>query len=123
MTDQMQDNVSELDDLLNHATDLTENKVAYISNIRFTVSATEVTMDLYAVGRNPTDIRLAQASRIHRIIIPLSLAKDIASLLTAAVANWETTFGITLPLMPKSLDGVFDADQFRGVENDDNTTP
>jgi hypothetical protein len=44
------------------------------------------------------------AHRLHRLILPLSLAKDIGQLLVKNLSNWEDTFGVTLPLTPRDIE-------------------
>jgi hypothetical protein len=98
---QMSENKS-LDDLLNEAVDLTDNRVSYSTNIRFRVSNNDVTLDFYYLApdpKNPTGLPTAQ--RLHRIILPVGLAKNIGQLLANAMDEWESTFGVTLPLLPE----------------------
>ncbi|MDQ7027892.1 MAG: DUF3467 domain-containing protein [Anaerolineae bacterium] len=89
------------EEVLNEAIDLTQNQISYATNIRFTVSNNDVTLDFYRSGSNPKNPNGDPiAYRIHRIIIPPSLAKDISGLLANAMSNWEETFGVSLPIAP-----------------------
>lgn len=93
-----------LDKLLNQAIDLTDNRVSYITNIRFNISNNEVTLDMYYVSPNPGDPgENPIVQRLHRIVIPLGLAKNIGELLVNAMSDWEENFGITLPIVPNAI--------------------
>ena len=101
MAEKQQITPENMEGILNRATDLTDNRSTYVTNIRFRVSNNEVTLDLFYVGpdpRNPSGD--PEAYRTHRITIPPSLAKNIGQLLANAMEEWEDAFGITLPLSP-----------------------
>ena len=93
------------DTLLNNAIDLTDNKVSYITNIRFSITNNDVTLDLFYTSpnpKNPNGVPIAQ--RLHRIILPPGLAKNIGQLLADSMAGWEEAFGIELPITPADID-------------------
>lgn len=106
----------ELEKILNKAVDLTDNKITYVTNIRFSISNNEATLDLFYVAKNPKnpDDELV-AQRLHRVVMPLGLAKNIGQLLVNAMIGWEETFGISLPIFPD--EGVVESS---GGEIDDN---
>lgn len=106
-----------LEDLLNGAIDLTENRSIYANNVRFTIGNYEVTLDLYTIGIDPTGkTRSLQAVRTHRVLLPISVAKDVARLLLGGITEWERAFGLTLPLTPKESDE--DNEEGKETENE-----
>lgn len=94
--------IQHIDDILNEATDLTDNKVTYSNTVRFNISLNEVTLDFYTLGPDSKDIKSLKAIRVQRTIMPLSAAKEIAGLLQKGIAEWEATFGIDLPFEPQN---------------------
>jgi hypothetical protein len=95
----------ELEEILNSAIDLTENRVSYITHVRFRVSNVDITVDFFYVAPDFRDINgKPVAQRTHRIIMPLSLAKNIGELLVQATSDWEATMGVSLPLLPQGFD-------------------
>lgn len=90
-----------IEDVLNQASDLTNNQASYVTHIRTIVNNNEVTLDFFYAAPDPTSstIKLI-AKRLHRIILPLGLAKEFSKILTNSMNNWEETFGIELPIVP-----------------------
>jgi hypothetical protein len=95
----------QLEDILNEAIDLTNNQHSYVNNIRMRVTNNEVTIDCYFLAgdpKNPPGKPIAYRS--HRLVLPLSLAKDIGQLLVNSLASWEEVTGVTLPIVPKNTE-------------------
>jgi hypothetical protein len=87
-----------IDDVLDKAIDATDNRVFYANNMRFAVSANEVTLDFYFLGAPTAQKQAPEARRIARIVLPVNLSKEIAEIILDGVSTWEETFGINLPL-------------------------
>lgn len=47
---------------------------------------------------NSADITQLEARRLHRIAIPLSVAKDLSGKILVGIQHWENEYGINLPL-------------------------
>jgi hypothetical protein len=114
MAEKQQIDSEKLEEILNAAIDLTENRSTYITNVRLRLSNSEVTLDLFYVSpdpRNPSGLPIAQ--RTHRLILPLSLAKNVGELLVSMANQWEEIFGITLPIMP--AENTLEVDEDKNV--------
>jgi len=104
MIDETRDPKEMLRDILSEAIDTTENKFAYANNVQLYFGANEVTLDLYYLGpNNKPNAPTLQAQRLHRAVLPVAVAKEMAELLLNGIAKWEADFGITLPLEPENL--------------------
>lgn len=103
MTQRSEVEQQNLEDILNQAVDLTDNKVNYATNIRFYVTNNEVTLDFYYVSSDPNNPSQPMGQRLNRIVIPLGLAKNIGQLLVNGMNEWEANFGVNLPF---SIDEV-----------------
>ncbi len=91
--------------MLSQATDLTDNKLSYISNVQLYFSAHEVTLDLYYMGPNKSpNVAEPEVFRLHRIVLPLGVAKEMGELLQNGIARWENEFGVELPIQPLSTE-------------------
>lgn len=99
MSDTQETNQMSIDDLLNMATDLTENRMSYVNHARFSVGPNEVILDLYVVVPNPVRSEPPQAHRLQRVIMPIALAKDLATRLIEGTSRWEELAGINLPII------------------------
>jgi hypothetical protein len=98
MTDMQNTNV---DDWLNKASDLPEDRVDYANNVRIHVSTSEVIIDFYFGSPNPKQPRgEPQVKHIQRMVLPITIAKDMGEILVNSVLRWEEDFGVTLPLHP-----------------------
>jgi hypothetical protein len=89
-----------VEEILNSASDLTQNQVTYANVVRVNVSGNEVILDFYFMGSDPTSNQEVIATRLHRFAIPLGTAKEMSSIMLNHIANWENTFGVNLPLQP-----------------------
>jgi hypothetical protein len=69
----------QIDELLDQADDLTDNRVSYINQARVSFGETEITLDLYLVSSNPKETDTVAAQRVHRIVMPYPLAQEISS--------------------------------------------
>lgn len=95
-----------LDDLLDSAEDLTGDKVSYATNVRIHVSNNEVTIDLfYAAPHMSRKSETPIVQRIHRIVMPLAVAKSTGKILLQGINAWEERTGITLPFDPQDVEG------------------
>lgn len=106
MSDLPEAESASIDDILNAARDLTENRTSYINHARFTLATNEIMVDLYVIGTDPTAPDKIQAQRVHRIAIPISTAKDLGTLLLEAVERWENTMGVDLPFQVPEKDSA-----------------
>jgi hypothetical protein len=110
----------DLDELLNNAVDLTEQKIVYANNIRLRVMRDDVTLDLYHLAPNPTNPdEAAQAYRLSRVVLPVGLARILAGSLQDAVLDSEDASSTDL----RALDMLFarlDAsdDDFNTLDDD-----
>lgn len=80
----------------------------YSNGVVTRVSPVEVILDFYHVtppaseSDNSEDILYRK--HVQRIVIPLSTAKEIGRILTESMKEFETTYGITLPVrLPETL--------------------
>jgi len=89
-----------IEEILNSATDLTENRVTYANVVRVNVAGNEVLLDFYFMGTDPTGSEEAVATRLHRFAVPLGTAKEMSNIMLNHITNWENTFGVNLPLQP-----------------------
>jgi hypothetical protein len=90
-----------VDDWLNRASDLPDERADYANNVRIHVSPTEVVMDFYLGSPNPKDPKgEPQVKHIQRMILPVTVAKEIGEILVNSILRWEEDFGVTLPLRP-----------------------
>lgn len=104
MSEDTSDTKVELRDVLGEALDLTDSKFTYSNSVQLYFGANEVTLDMYYLGPNTTPNNThVTAQRLARVVLPLSVAKEMAELVLANIAKWEAAFGITLPLEPDNL--------------------
>lgn len=91
----------DIDQLLDDADDLSNNTVSYVTHTRVRVSGNDVTLDLYQTLPIASSKKtVPKAKLLHRIVLPLGLAKDLSTSLASGVAFWENNFGIELPFNP-----------------------
>ena len=90
-----------LEKVLSQAADKTEGRVTYVNNVRFNLTVNEVILDMYVTINSPSgDGPVAQL--VERIVLPISVAKDLSQIIMNSISEWEDTFGINLPLVPTS---------------------
>src|SRR5262249_34970660 len=83
-----------LDTVLDNSIDLTDNKISYVNIVRFQIGANEITLDMYFLSASSkVSDKSPQAQRIHRVVMPLGAAKEVAQLLLDGISQWEDTFG------------------------------
>lgn len=88
MSDEIQDAKEALRNILSEAIDLTENKYSYANNVQLYFAPSEVTLDIYFVGPNNKPNQPApQAQRLHRIVLPIGVAQEVAELLLDNIAK------------------------------------
>jgi hypothetical protein len=101
MTDQQNDNLTLLHNILNAADDVTGGTIIYANNVRFHIGLHEVTIDLYllnpsSTGQEPS----ARAKHVSRFMLPIGVAKEVAQLLSNNISDWEIALGRNISLVP-----------------------
>jgi hypothetical protein len=84
--------MTSIDDLLQQAQDKTNGELDYVNQVRVHVSDTEVTFDFYRVMPHVLPASPPHVERIRRVVLPLSVAKQMGTLLTTQTE--EQTNGI-----------------------------
>ncbi|RMF82889.1 MAG: DUF3467 domain-containing protein [Chloroflexi bacterium] len=99
MSEQNQAQPKTIDEILNNAEDLTNGQLIYSNAVRVHASSNDVTLDLYILGTDPRDPvnNPVQAKHLHRIVLPLGTAKEMAQIVLNVTSQWEEAFGISLP--------------------------
>ncbi len=93
-------------DVLSEATNIAGSEVTYVTNVQLYFGVHEVTLDLFYLGPNAKpNVPNAQAQRLARIVLPVSVAKEVGELLLNGTSKWEDEFGITLPIQPRNTSG------------------
>jgi hypothetical protein len=100
MTSPPENSQETINNILDHAVDSTEGRSQYINNFRFFLGPNEIIIDMYLMVPDGTSQNGLQASRVHRIIVPVSAGKDFANTLSQTIQHWEETFGVTLSPSP-----------------------
>jgi hypothetical protein len=101
MGEQEINRTSPIDEILNAAKDMTDGKFNYANSVRVSVSANEATLDFYSILPSDKIPKSdPEVQRFYRILIPISVAKDLANVLMQTTSSWESLFGISLPLEP-----------------------
>jgi hypothetical protein len=90
-----------LDQLLNHASELPPDRINYANVVRVQSGANDVVMDFFHVMPSAKPLEPQPVvQHVQRMVLPLSIAKQIGSILLDAMESWESTFGVELPFSP-----------------------
>jgi hypothetical protein len=99
----------QIDDVLNNAVDMSSGQAIYINNARVRTNLNEVHLDLYQTLATHTKSQtLPEAKLLHRIVLPINLAKDLARIIEQGLDQWEQQMGITLPFTPIDVESSSD---------------
>lgn len=98
MNNEMKDMKEALRQVLSDAVDMTENRYSYVNNVQIYFIGNEVVLDLYFLGPNSKpNVQSPQAQRLHRIILPVEVAKETAELLLSGIGQLEAEQRIRIP--------------------------
>jgi len=105
MSEVQEDKRKDIDSILDNAESIAGDNVTYVTQTRFHVGVNEVTLDLYhtspSLDRSSGKV---VSKHTHRLVLPLSLAKELAMSLAQGIKAWEDMMGISLPFEPQNID-------------------
>lgn len=82
MTEEANDRQANLKKILAEAEDLTDGRFSYVNNVRVSVNAHEIILDMYYLGPDtkltPLDELPVRAQRLQRIVMPKLVAGEVA---------------------------------------------
>ncbi len=84
---------------LNQIIDMTQGQTSYINLVRVTTTPNEVILDLQFIAPDTNFPQNPTIRHLHRVAMPLAVAKELGNLLENSINKWEEASGVNLPFM------------------------